>query len=110
MEKCLEFTGAIRKIASDMNVPLIDYCGEILKRRPTDWDGASAQFRETPEETYEVPTLISKDGVHPSNPQRYFNDFSKEALDRNGYGLRNYLTLMAYAEVIREVLQPAAEP
>jgi hypothetical protein len=57
MEKCLEFTGAIRKIASDTNVPLIDYCGEILKRRPNDWDGASAQFRETPEDTYEVPTL-----------------------------------------------------
>ena len=110
MGKCLEFTGAVQKIASDMNVPLIDYCGEILKRRPNDWDGASAQFRETPEDTYEVPTLICKDGVHPSNPQRYSNDFSKEALDRNGYGLRNYLTLMAYAEVIREVLHPAAGP
>jgi len=110
METCLEFSGAIRKIASDTNVPLIDYAGEILKRRPNDWDGASAQFRETPEDTYEVPTLISKDGVHPSNPQRYFNDFSKEALDRNGYGLRNYLTMMTYAKVIREVLHLVAEP
>lgn len=109
MEKCLEFANAIRKIASDTNVPLIDYYDEILKRRPNDWDGAAASFKDTPGGTYEVPTLISKDGVHPSNPKSYLNDFSNDGLDRNGYGLRNYLTMMAYADVIREILSPAAK-
>jgi len=103
MQKCLEFAAAIRKLASDMHVPLVDYCHEILGRRPFDWDGASAEFKNTPGDTYEVPTLISKDGVHPSNPRAYVNDFSEEALANNGYGLRNYVTMFAYANLIREV-------
>ena len=104
MEKCLAFADAIRRIANDMKVPLIDFCGEIQKRRPTDWDGASPQFKTVPGDTYEVPTLISRDGVHPSNPQAYQNDFSDESLRRNGYSLRNYLTMLTYAEVVQEVL------
>lgn len=104
LEKCLAFAEAIRRIATELKVPLIDYCGEILKRRPTDWDGAAEQFKALPGDTYEVPTLISRDGVHPSNPREHQHDFSEAALQRNGYGLRNYLTMMTYAEVVREVL------
>ncbi|HZP84886.1 MAG TPA: right-handed parallel beta-helix repeat-containing protein, partial [Chthonomonadaceae bacterium] len=48
-----------------------------------------------------VPTLISRDGVHPSYPTRYQNDYSEEGLSRSGYTLRNYLALMKYAEVIQ---------
>ena len=110
MEKCLDFAAAIRRVASDAKVPLIDYSGEILRRRSSDWDGASIAFRVVPGDSYEVPTLISRDGVHPSNPQAYFNDFSEEALGRNGYGLRNYLTMIAYAEVIGDVLGAAGKP
>ena len=55
-------------------------------------------------EGYIVPTLISRDGVHPSNPQRYAQDYSPEGLRHNGYVLRSYLALMKYAEVIEEVL------
>lgn len=51
-----------------------------------------------------MPTLISGDGVHPSNP-RMFQDYSEESLRSNGFGLRSYLTVIAYAEVIRNVLQ-----
>ncbi|HUG93806.1 MAG TPA: hypothetical protein VML55_23460 [Planctomycetaceae bacterium] len=47
-------------------------------------------------------------GVHPSNPRAGVGDFSEEALSRNGYSLRNYVTLRAYAEVIEHVLQPPA--
>ena len=101
MQKCLEFAAAIRRLASDLHVPLVDYCHEILTRRPFDWDGASAEFKSAPGGTYEVSTLISRDGVHPSNPRAYLNDFSEEALANNGYGLRNYLTLIAYANLIR---------
>ncbi len=52
---------------------------------------------------YQVPTLVSGDGTRPSNPTEWQNDFSEEALSRNGYNLRNYLTLVAYAEVIEKV-------
>ena len=100
-EKAAEFAEAVRKIAHEMKVPLIDYHAEILKRRPNDWDGAAKEFSEY--QGYEVPTLISRDGVHPSNPKKYANDYSEEALRSNGFGLRSYLALMKYAEVIQRV-------
>jgi hypothetical protein len=104
LERCLEFAAAVRRVASEWQVPLVDYGHEILSRRPFDWDGSSAGFKNDGADIYEVLTLISKDGVHPSNPRRYFHDFSEEALAISGYGLRNYLTMTAYAKVIREVL------
>lgn len=94
-----------RKIAREMKVPLCDYFDECLKRRPNDWDGAGEQFTEYKD--YDVPTLIARDGVHPSFPKKYQEDYSEEGLKSNGYGLRNYITLLAYDEVIREVLRPA---
>lgn len=106
LEKCLRFAEAVRQVATDLNFPLMDYSAQIFMRRPTDWDGAAAEFKEVPGDTYDVPTLISRDGVHPSNPQRYSNDFSAEALRISGFGLRNYLTLLAYSEVIAELLRP----
>jgi hypothetical protein len=106
LEKSKQFAEAVRKIAREEKVPLIDYCGEILKRRADDWDGSLAQFKAVPGDTYEVPTLIARDGVHPSNTKQYGNDFSDAGLSRNGFTLRNYLTLMAYSEVIEKVLQP----
>jgi lysophospholipase L1-like esterase len=103
VEKSKQFADVIRKVAREKKVPLIDYHAEILKRRPDDWDGTLPAFKDTPGSEYEVPTLIARDGVHPSNPQAH-HDFSKESLRCNGYALRNYLTLLSYAEVIREVL------
>lgn len=105
--KAKEFAEAVRKIAAELKVPLLDYFGEILRRRPEDWNGALPQFREIPGDEYQVPTLISRDGVHPSNPRQFAGDYSAEALRSNGYGLRNYLTLLAYAQVVQSVLQPA---
>jgi len=105
MEKSRQFAEAVRKIAREQNVPLVDYFGEILKRRPEDWDGALPKFKELPGDEYQVPTLIARDGVHPSNPKQFAGDFSEEALRSNGYGLRNFLTVMAYAEVIEKTLQ-----
>ena len=103
LEKSKQFGDAVRRVAKSKQVPLIDYQAEILKRRPDDWDGALAKFKDTPGSEYEVPTLICRDGVHPSNPQAH-QDFSQESLSRNGYLLRNYLTLLAYADVIDRVL------
>lgn len=104
LEQSKEFADAVRRIAKEKKVPLIDYQAEILKRRPDDWDGTLQQFKDI-EDVYEVPTLISGDGVHPSNPNAH-RDFTKECLDRNGFLLRNYVTLLTYAEVIDHVLAP----
>lgn len=105
-EKAAVFADAVRKIARDMKVPLTDYHAEILKRRPNDWDGAAKEFSQY--QGYDVPTLISRDGVHPSNPRNYAGDYSAEGLRNNGFGLRSYLALMKYAEVIEKVLPKKA--
>jgi hypothetical protein len=104
VEKSKQFAEAQRKIAKDLKVPLIDYQAEILKRRSDDWDGALAKFKDSPGDDYQVPTLIARDGVHPSNPSKY-NEYSEEGLNNNGYALRSYLTLMTYADVLRNVLK-----
>jgi hypothetical protein len=44
---------------------------------------------------YQVPTLIARDGVHPSNPAPWVSDYSPEGLQHNGCTLRDYLTLLA---------------
>jgi hypothetical protein len=71
----------------DLKVPLIDYQAEILKRRPNDWDATLAKFKDSAADVYQVPTLIAKDGVHPSNPKMH-------------------QTVKAFSEVIRLVLKP----
>jgi len=96
------FAEAVRRVARDLHLPLTDYHAEILKRRPDDWDGALAKFGAF--DGYEVPTLISRDGVHPSNPKAFQGHYSPEALRSNGFSLRNYLVLLRYAGVISEVL------
>jgi len=107
-EKAASFAEAARKIAREMRIPLVDYHREILRRRPDDWDGAAEKFRDFKD--YDVPTLISRDGVHPSYPKKFADDFSEEGLRSSGYTLRSYLVLLGYAEVVREVLEgPAGE-
>jgi len=106
LEKSRLFSSAVRKIAREQNVPLVDYFGEILKRRPEDWDGKLPKFKGMPGDEYQVPTLIAGDGVHPSNPKQFAGEYSEEALRNSGYGLRNFLTLTAYADVIEKILQP----
>lgn len=106
VERAAEFAKIARKLAAELDLPLIDYHQEILKRRPDDWDGALPQFKDAPGDEYNVPTLIARDGVHPSNP-RDFSGYSDRALNHNGYALRNAMTTSCYAEVIRQVLRPA---
>jgi hypothetical protein len=107
VEKAAVFAEAARALARELRVPLVDYHAEIQKRRPDDWDGADERFHEY--EGYEVPTLISRDGVHPSAPMRYQGDYSEEALSSHGYNLRSYLALMAYAGVL-EALAGSQSP
>ncbi|MHC4543632.1 MAG: GDSL-type esterase/lipase family protein [Planctomycetota bacterium] len=90
-EKAVLYADAVRNIARQMRVPLIDYHSEILKRRPADWDGALDKFAQY--KGYDVPTLLARDGVHPSNPKDCCDDYSEEGLKCCGYSLRNYLVL-----------------
>jgi len=46
-EKAADYAQAIRQIAFDMKLPLIDFHAEILKRRPDDWDGQWTNSRST---------------------------------------------------------------
>jgi lysophospholipase L1-like esterase len=103
LDKSRQFAETVRKVAKELKVLLEDYFKEILDRRPDDWDGSLKQFKSDSRNEYEVTTLIARDGVHPSNPSKY-KDFSKESLKRNGYVLRNHLTLLTYAHVIEQVL------
>ena len=102
-DKAKAFAEAARTIATDFKLLLIDYHAEILKRRPDDWNGTLPKFKEFAKDVYQVPTLVSGDGVHPSNPSK-FQDYSADSLKKNGYQLRSVLTVNAYADVIREVL------
>lgn len=95
-------------IAHGLRVPLIDYYGEIMRRRPDDWNGRLDKFKDY--KGYDVPTLVSRDGTHPSNPRKYLNDFSEPALSASGYGLRDYMTLRTYSQVVTEVLRPESLP
>ena len=98
------FSGIVRAVTAQLDVALIDYHAEILRRRPNDWDGTTAF---TPgSDPYEVLTLISGDGVHPSNPARYFKDYSDEALRTSGFGLRTAQALLAYDELISIISGP----
>ena len=98
-----EYWLAALSIAHGLKVPLIDYYAEILRRRPDDWNGRMDKFKDR--KGYQVLTLISGDGTHPSNPKEYTNDFSEKALSTNGYVLRDYMTLRKYHEVITKVLR-----
>jgi lysophospholipase L1-like esterase len=105
--KAAAFAEVARNLARELFVPLVDFHAEILTRRPNDWDGAADEFRMF--DGYDVPTLLARDGVHPSAPRSYQNDYSKRALRCHGYSLRNYLVLMKYAEVI-DVLGASGQP
>lgn len=107
-EEAAGFAEAQRRLAAELHVPLIDYHAAILERRPDDWDGASDEFSDY--QGYEVPTLISRDGVHPSNPRQWANDHGEEGLRSNGFTLRNHVTMMVYADVIRHVIQGEPPP
>ncbi len=109
LQESRKYAEAAATIARDEHVPLVDFFGEVLRRRPDDWDGTLKKFGDVPGDDYQVPTLISRDGVHPSNPRSYIANFGQEALNSNGYGLRSYLVLLAYSRVIERVLDSKAK-
>jgi len=91
-------------IARAKKVPLIDLWAEMVRRRPDDWDGKLEKFDAGGWKGYNVPTLMARDGIHPSNPKSYHGDFSQEGLRCSGFNLRNYLTLKTWYEIRRKVI------
>ena len=84
------YNEAIRTVAREKTLPLIDYEKEILARRPNDWNG----------------TLLSKNDVHPSASFRNTTPASAptaENLKNSGYLLRGWLSVKKIAEVKTEV-------
>jgi lysophospholipase L1-like esterase len=78
------YAQAMRDLATQLNVPLIDYNTDILTRRPgTTWLG----------------TIIdSGDGTHPTSLGS--QNFSATALASDGYALRNYDTMTTMYNVM----------
>jgi len=99
-----DYNAYARKIADTYHLPVCDFYRECLQRRPEDWNGALPQFREGMTDKFEVRTLISGDGEHPSRPKDFANDYSEEALKTSGYNLRTYLVLLSYADVLTQVI------
>ena len=85
------YSAALREIARDRRIPLIDFEGEILKRRPKDWDG----------------TLLNKGDVHPTATNGAAApdaEPTEENLRSSGYLLRGFLSVRKIAEVKARVL------
>lgn len=82
------YVEAVREIAAEKKVPLIDFYQEILTRQPTDFG----------------KTLMG-DELHPSYPKAHQNNFSEESLKQSGYTLRNYLALKMLHEIRTQVLE-----
>ncbi len=95
------YNDAIREIAKDKGLPLIDFEKEILKRRPTDWNG----------------TLLGKNDVHPSAEfagTKPTSEPTAENLKNSGYLLRGWLSVKKIEEVKAKVFdklgkKPAAK-
>ena len=92
-------------VARARKLPLIDLYREMVTRRPNDWDGRLKKFDEGGWKGYNVPTMIARDGIHPSFPSKYQRDWSDEGLRRCGLGLRNYLTLKMWHDIYQKVLK-----
>jgi lysophospholipase L1-like esterase len=87
------YNQALREIARERELPLIDYEREIYLRRPKDWNG----------------TLLSKDDVHPTASRERVSASSEptdDNLKQSGYLLRGWLSVRKIAEVKQKVLAP----
>ncbi len=90
-ELARSYNAAINELCRELKLPMIDYCGEILRRRPEDWNG----------------TLLAKNDVHPTASQGGATPSSEpteENLRNSGYLLRGWLSVKKIAEVRRWVL------
>jgi len=76
------YVTAVREVAAEKKVPLIDFYKAIMDRQPKDFG-----------------TTLMGDELHPSYPDGHQNNFSEDDLKLSGYSLRNYLTLVAFKDL-----------
>lgn len=88
-EKTKSFNDALRTLAKERGVPVLDLEREILTRRPDDWFGALMR---------RIHLTASEAGGSPGAEP------SVENLRKSGYLLRGYLTVQKIAEIKRRVL------
>ena len=74
---------AIHSLARTAQVPLIDFHGEILRRRPTDWNG----------------TLLERDGLHPTAGALPTGEPTEAELADSGYRLGAWLSAPKFGKV-----------
>jgi lysophospholipase L1-like esterase len=86
-EAAVAYNERLREIGARHKLPVIDYHGEILARRPKDWLG----------------TVISKDGVHPSAGETS-GPATETNLSGSGYLLLGWATLNKLAEIKKQVI------
>ena len=89
------YNEALRRLARELSLPLIDYEREILKRRPDNWNG----------------TLLARGDVHPTASQGGATAVSAptaENLANSGYLLRGWLSVRKIAEVKTRVIDKMA--
>ncbi len=85
------FNAVLADLVKEKKIPVIDYYGEIVKRRPTDWLG----------------TLISDDGVHPTGDHggaSAGSEATEDNLRNSGYLLRGVLSVRKIVDVKAKVL------
>jgi lysophospholipase L1-like esterase len=93
-ELAKSYNVALREIARQQELPLIDYEREILTRRPNDWNG----------------TLLNENDLHPTaqtggeNGVKASSAPTEDNLRRSGYLLRGWLSVKKIGEVKRRVL------
>jgi lysophospholipase L1-like esterase len=93
-ELARSYNVAVREIARQYELPLIDYEREILTRRPNDWNGTLLNLNDL----HPTANTGGEDGVKASSAP------TEDNLRRSGYLLRGWLTVKKIGEVKRRVL------
>lgn len=89
LKRTREFNDALRELAKERGIPVLDLEREILTRRPDDWKGTLMK---------RIHLTASEAGGSPAAEP------TEENLRRSGYHLRGWLTVQKIAEVKRRVL------
>lgn len=94
LERTRQFNDALRDLAQERGIPVIDLEREILTRRPDDWFGSLMK---------RIHLTAGEAGGSPAAEP------TPENLRRSGYLLRGWLTVQKIAEAKRRVLDDAAK-
>lgn len=92
LERTRQFNEALRALAKERGIPVIDLEREILTRRPEDWFGTLMK---------RIHLTAAEAGGSPAAEP------TSDNLRQSGYLLRSWLTVRKIAEVKRRVLDPA---